>query len=422
MSPGGRRWDAVAASGERVARHTTALGLAVLAVVIVVSYLSVIAINGIPFQNPYHLRADVPADAPLLKDGDEVRVAGQRAGQVRKVQISPRGGARLSLELDDGPVGRDATATVRLRGLAGLTYVEITRGDVSRPLPDDALLPRARSRAGVELTDVIEGFDRDSRSALARTLSSYGTGLLGRGRDVNAALGDLPDLLSDGTPLLRAATPGRGDLQEMLVELRRTARGLATPRGRDLAGMVSAGNDVFATLARRREDLGATIDEVRPLADEARRTLPDADALLAAATPAARALSATARELQTALPEVNRLLAGRENLPALGRIAGTARPVVKSAEPLVVELRGPAGALAPLAIPLAPFSAHLARYRDDILRAPTGFTRWGKFTYRDGRAPGARAVRFAPVFTCARARNPYPAPGQALTEEQPCRG
>lgn len=418
----GRRWDSVAGFGERVARHTTALGLVVLAVVIVISYLSVIAINGIPFQNPYRLRAEVPAGAPLLKDGDDVRVAGQRAGQVRKVQISPHGGALLSLNLDKGPVGRNATARVRLRGLAGATYVEITRGDVSRPLPSGALIPLARSSAGVQLTDVIAGFDRDARKALARTLSTYGTGLIGRGRDINAALGDLPDLLSDGTPLLRAATPGRGELAQTLADLRRTARGFATPGGRDLAGAVSAGNDVFATLARRREDLSASLEKVRPLADEARRTLPDADVLLVAATPAARALSATAKELETTLPEVNRLLARREDLPALTRIAETARPVVGRARPLVGELRGPAGALAPLAVPLGPLSAYLARYRDDILLAPTGFTRWGGFSYPDGQAPGARAVRFAPIFTCGRARNPYPAPGQALKDEQPCRG
>ena len=53
---------------------------------------------------------------------------------------------------------------------------------------------------------------------------------------------------------------------------------------------------------------------------------------------------------------------------------------------------------------------------------PTGFLRWGGFKYPDGQAAGARAVRFAPIFTCVRARDPYPEPGEALRQEQPCRG
>jgi len=409
-------------SGPRLERHTLALGLGVLAIAAVITYFSIVAINGVPLQNPYRVQAEVPSDAPLLKDGDEVRVAGQRAGQVRKVQIGRHGGALLALELDKGPVGRDATARVRLRGLAGSTYVEIRRGDVSRPLAEDGLIPVTRTSSGIELTDVVGGFDRDTRRALARTLRSYGTGLIGRGPDINAALGDLPPLLRDATPLLRAATPGRGELSGLLRETRRTARGLATPGGRDLERLLPAANAVFATLAARRADIEATLEDAPALAGEARRTLPHADALLAEAAPAATALSATAASLRRALPDLNALLARRSNLSSLTQIADKADPVLERAEPLLSELRPTTAALTPFAGPLGPLSLHMARYRDDLLLAPTGFTRWGGFRYPDGQAPGARAVRFAPIFTCARARTPYPEPSAALSEEQPCRG
>ncbi len=409
-------------AGEFLERHTIAIGVGVLAILAVISYLSVIAINGVPFQNPYRVTAEVPGDAPLLKDGDEVRVGGQRAGQVRKVEVGRNGGALVSMDLKEGPVGTDATATVRLRGLAGATYIEIRRGTTSRPLPAGGVIPVAQTASGVELTDVVAGFDRDTRRAIARTLRDYGTGLEGRGRDINQALGDLAPLLEDGTPLLRAATPGEGELSGMLFELRRTVRGLATPRGRDLQTLLPAADSVVGTLAARRDDLAATLERARPLADEARRTLPIADALLAETTPAAVRLSATTRALRRALPDVNRLLAHRDDLSSLSRIAEKAEPVLSAAQPLVGELRPSTAALAPIAEPLGPFSAYLARYRDDILLAPTGFTRWGRFAYPDGQAPGARAVRFAPVFTCLRARDPYPAPGAALRQEQPCRG
>jgi hypothetical protein len=62
----------------------------------------------------------------------------------------------------------------------------------------------------------------------------------------------------------------------------------------------------------------------------------------------------------------------------------------------------------------------MARYRDDLYRAPEAFTRWGANRYAFGMASGARAVRFAPVFTCHIARDPYPAPGTASRDRKAC--
>jgi hypothetical protein len=54
------------------------------------------------------------------------------------------------------------------------------------------------------------------------------------------------------------------------------------------------------------------------------------------------------------------------------------------------------------------------------VEAPLGFTRWGDFRYDFGKGAGHKAVRFSMVFTCAHARDPYPAPGAAGKERSPC--
>ena len=410
----------LAGRAERLERHPLALGIIVLVVIAIFSYLSVVAINGVPFSNPHRVRAIVPTGAAPLKDGDEVRIAGQRAGQLRAVEPAPNAdGAEITMDVDQA-IGRDATATVRLRGLAGATYVEIHPGDTKRPLPEDGLIPIERTNATVELVDVIDAFDLPTREAMSRTLERYGGGLDGRGRDVNAMLGDLPLALEGTLPILRGFDPQPGALSGMLRGLRGTARGLAAPGRADLAPLITGAADTLSVTADHSRDLQDTIAATAPLGEEARTTLPLADATLRETEDTVVALEPVVARLGDSLPAVNRLLGERAGLAAVRPLSERALPVLRQARPLLVELRFASGLLAPLAGPLGRFSAYLARYGDDIFTAPDGFTRWGGFRYPDGQAAGHRAVRFAPVFTCMRARDAYPEPLEARSQQEPC--
>lgn len=412
--------ERAAHGAQRLEHRSLGLGLLVLAVAGVITYLSIVAINGIPFSDPYRVRIETPADAPLLKDGDEVRIGGQRAGQIRRVGLGASGGALLEVDLDEGPIGRDATATVRLRGLAGATYVDLDPGSASDPMPEDGLVTRARTRSAVELTDVIDAFDPGTAGAVRRTLDAYGRGFTARGGDLNRALGDLGPALETTTPLLRAATSPRGELARLLGATGRVARGFATPAGTDLEGLLPASAATLTTAADRRVAIGAAITRLPVLAGTAQAALPEADALLDDAEVAVRRLRPAVVALRAALPDVSRLLRRRADLASLSSLAQRARPVLRAAAPVLVELTPSATSLAPLAAPLRTLSEHLAPYERDLFLAPDGFTRWGGFRYGVGQAPGARAVRFLPVFTCMRARDPYPGPGEALEHSQGC--
>ena len=134
-----------------------------------------------------------------------------------------------------------------------------------------------------------------------------------------------------------------------------------------------------------------------------------------------RDLRPAVRSLRRALPDLRGALRARAGLGEAARVGRAAAPVLRAARPLVSELRAGAALLTPLAGPLGPLGAYLSRYGDEILLAPSGFTRWGDFKYGEGQASGSRAVRFTMVLTCARTRDPYPAPGAAANEEAPCR-
>jgi virulence factor Mce-like protein len=419
MTATARRHRTLAA---RLERQQIPLGLLVLAITAFLIWISIIAINGIPFSNPMPLRAVLPPTGPIIKTGDDVLIAGQRVGEIRGVKPVV-GGRLVTMDISrSDPIGRDASARIRLRGLAGATYIQLTPGNTSSRAPDNFTIPLSRTGTNTELTDVVAQFDAAARADMSKALTDYGAGIAGRGADVNQALADLPQLEGQGQPVLRSLTPQPGALSGLMHELDRTMVGLQGFVPGDFGGLLSAFHQAFDAILSQRTALGQTIDELRPLSDQAQVTLPIADPVLRDTSAAAKALEPAATALQRALPSLNTLLARSAEVSELSRLAHALNPVLAVAGPVLTRLWPGAASLAPLAAALGPFARYTAPYTEDIFLGPYGFTShgWGGFSYAMGQASGHKAVRFAPVFTCTPGRDPYPAPGQALTDAKRC--
>ncbi|HET9720878.1 MAG TPA: MlaD family protein [Solirubrobacteraceae bacterium] len=415
-----RRHFSLSRAAQRLERHRLEFGLLVIAVMAFLSYLSIVAINGIPFASYEHLRALLPASGPILSRGDDVLIAGQRVGEVRSV-VPVSNGRLASMTINTGErIGRDARAIIRLRGLAGATYLQILPGNPRRPAPANFTVPLARSSTNTQLTDVIAQFDRATRAAMSRTLEAYGPAIGGSGTSINLALAQLPSMLEAIRPILGAFSPAPGALAGMVHVFDLTTRGLAGQQPGDFGALLdSAARTLDAILSQRRA-LGRGIDELRPFSDAVQATLPLADPVLLDAAATARALDPTVSALDQALPGLSTLVGRSRQVAQLDVLARAADPVIAAARPALVRLWPAAASLSPLAIGIDPLAAYASRYAPDLLAAPTGFTTWGGFRYDQGQARGARAVRFAPIFTCSPGRDPYPMPGQALKERKPC--
>lgn len=387
------------------------LGLLVLLGVALVTYLSTVAISGLPFSPRYTLSMPLSASGPVLKRGDEVRIGGERAGEVRSVSLVHARG-RATLELDK-KVGAGTSALIRPRGLAGAVYVQLTPGDPRRPLRSGATVPASSS---VQLSDVVAGFDASARSALARTVSAYGNGLSGHGLDLNRALAVLPGTLSTLTPELHALDPRPGTVSALTAGADRTAQSLA-----DAGSVVGPAAGTLSATGSAARALAATETALPATEQQTSVTLPPADRLLKTLAPTVRALAPGVRGVTRALPGMLGLERGSARLASFATLAAHARPLIDMSSPVAADARGPIAALVPITEPLASFSRVLAPYAPEILEAPLGFTRWGDFSYDFGQAPGHKAVRFSMVFTCAHARDPYPAPGAASKERSRCR-
>jgi ABC-type transporter Mla subunit MlaD len=413
-------------SAQRAERHPLALGLFSLAVIAAITYVGFQALNGVPFQSPYRLAALLPPDSPPLKSGDMVRIAGQRVGQIRQVSVG-NGGLLIHMTLSpsDGPVGRDATAGVRERAVGGVYYVEITRGDFQHaPMPNGFTIPRTQTSAAGDLLPIIAQFDRSFRNAMARTTSVFGTGLTGRGGQLNVALADLPVATAQGTPELQAAIPHPGALTELFREVRRTAEGFAAPSGgQNLANLVTAARGAFEAFAQSRGNLQLTLDLLRPFEDQALQTLPIATPVLSDASAMAAELRPGVHALNLALPDLNALLQTGGTLDdEVHRLTKIAAPVLRAGIPLLSKLAIPAellalavGPLGPIASQIAPYYREAFVFGDAAIRA-TNVVDPGGIEYN--KNDHLQRVNF--VFTCALARDPYPAVGQAHTDRKAC--
>lgn len=415
--------QSVSALTARASSHTIVLGLVVTAIGIFLAYIAWVSVNGPPFQNRYELNAIVPSDAPILKSGGAVRVAGKLAGTITEVEPDPDG-VRVSMELrpDYAPVGRDARASVRVRSIVYLTYLEIQPGDRDDAMPEGGTIPIERTGSGVDLLEVVQLFDERTRDVLRRSLVNLGQGVGGRGSDLNVALADLDETLERGVPQLQALTPQPGALGGVVAGAAGTASELTGFRGDDVAGLIGSGNAVVGSFASRSGDLGAAIELLPPFEEQFLSTAPLLDPILADAEGTVKVLAPVARKLTKGLPQVNRLLAsGRPLRRETKRIGRLVNPVLKLARPQLYALYPTVASLEPLVTALSTTVQTLTPYEQEITLSGELATSATSVIYPEGQtAPGNPALRFVPVFTCQRPRDPYPDPGESLGQSQAC--
>jgi ABC-type transporter Mla subunit MlaD len=382
-------------------------------------WLSTVAINGLPWSSPYQVRLVLPAGAPLLHSGDEVRIGGERAGQVQSVSLAPgrRSVSLATLALGGGfQVGPGAAARVRPLGLAGAVYVDLVPGRLRHPFASGALI---RATAGVQITDVVAGFDSEARQALAQVLTRAGQGVAGRGAVLGQSLDNLPSLLTGARAVLEAVRPEPGELADDIGDSTALAESLSASG--HLPGLVSAAAAVLHTTGAQADQVGAGIRAFPALERASAGVLPGADSLLAAMRKTAHALTPGVQALSSALPSMLAFEQASPSLSSLGTVADVAAGSLKALAPALRRLTGPASGLVPLSTPIDRLARVLIPYRQELVQAPLGFTRWGNFRYDfGGSGSGHRAVRFSMVLTCAHARDPYPRPGVANKEKSPC--
>jgi phospholipid/cholesterol/gamma-HCH transport system substrate-binding protein len=132
-------------------------------VTVLASYVLISTITNAGFGKQLTYRAQF-TDVAGLVEGDEVRIAGVRVGQVVGIGLSAkqdRPTAEVQLEVSaDVPVPSAVQATIKYRNLVGQRYIALTeaKGSGGRTLKDGDTIPLAQTKPALDLTTLFGGF------------------------------------------------------------------------------------------------------------------------------------------------------------------------------------------------------------------------------------------------------------------------
>ena len=278
----------------------------------------------------------------------ELRVAGVKAGSIKNSElIDGQAVLTLNLEKKYAPLYKDAR--VRIRPITPLEdmYVDIiSRGTkAAGELKGDDVLAIRQTQSPVQIGNVLDEFDQPTRANLATLLNQLGRGLDDGGEDLRWAFTEMTPFFHSATRVLDALAERRENMKRLVTNFGSIAAELAE-KDRQLAGMVSNGEQVLGELATNDGPFAATLAELPGTLDQMQRSFANLRATEDVLDPALRSLRPVADKLP-------------DGLESLGELARDATPTLQT-------LRTPVRQLRPLARSLRPTSRSLVGAFDEL--------------------------------------------------------
>ena len=215
-----------------------------------------------------------------------------------------------------------------------------------------------RTGVPVELDDVLNMLDPDTRGRLRILINEAGVALAGRGADFNRTLSELPPALDQGTALVGQVAAENQTLGRLIGEGDRVIAAVNSRRD-DLGALVDSAGRALQSVASRRAQLGRTVQaapatlaqlrttltalrgtaqQLRPALNDLRATSPSLADVLRRAPSFTRDAQAALGAARAVAPELSRL--GRRGTPPLRRLAPTAQRLARFASTLQPLMNG----------------------------------------------------------------------------------
>jgi phospholipid/cholesterol/gamma-HCH transport system substrate-binding protein len=304
----------------------------------------------------YKVRA-IFDNAGFVIPGEDVKVAGVKVGKIDSMEVTRDFKAAVVLDIQDPAYQdfrTDARCQVRPQSLIGETVVECTptqkRAVDAEPPPElrkidrgegegQYLLPVENTEKSVDL-DLINNVMRlPYRQRLSLIVSELGTGLAGRGKEVNEVIRRADPALKEIDKVLALLA----SQNRVLADLARDSDTVLAPLARErtrVSSFIQHSSNVAEATAERRADLEADIERLPRFLQELRPTMRRIGLLSDEMTP-------VLSDLGDVAPDINRMLLelgpfSRAGIPAvdsLGEASKIGTPAIRDALPIAKDLR-----------------------------------------------------------------------------------
>jgi phospholipid/cholesterol/gamma-HCH transport system substrate-binding protein len=306
----------------------------------------------------------------LVKD-DDVQVGGRRVGSVTDIQLTPDNRAAIKVRVQEpyAPLREGTTAAIRLTSLSGVAnrYVALTPApDNARKLDDGARLNTDSTTTVVDLDQVFNAIDKNTRTDLQGVIKGLARQYSGRGAEAGQSAEYFNPVLSTSRRLVGQLTQDETALTSFLVNSSQAVTAIAERRN-DLSALVGNANattqaigDENVALARALGLLPTTLRRANTTFVNLRATLDDLDTLVDVSKPATKDLAPFLRQLRPlvhdARPTIrdlrtlvrrdganNDLVEATQKMPRLQRVATPAfqhgTKALQDAQPVLEFLR-----------------------------------------------------------------------------------
>jgi phospholipid/cholesterol/gamma-HCH transport system substrate-binding protein len=336
--------------------------LLVLAVIVVAVVVIVAREDS---EQGYQVRA-IFDNAGFVIPGEDVKIAGVKVGKVASLDVTPDFKAAVVLDITEPgyqDFRSDATCIVRPQNLIGERFVEckptqprsataqappslrrIDRG----PGEGQYLLPVENTMQTVDIDLIGNTMREPERARLSLILNELGTGLAGRGKDLNEVIRRANPALQETDKVLEILARQNDRLEQLAVNSDAVLAPLARDRVR-VASSIRNTSEVAKATAEKRVALADDIQTLPRFLDELDPTMERLGSLADQTTPVLSDLHARAGDIN----DIVRLLgpfstAAIPAVDSLGEAAKSGTPAVIDARPVIADLRGLAKSVRPV--------------------------------------------------------------------------
>ncbi|MGA7616060.1 MAG: MlaD family protein [Thermoanaerobaculia bacterium] len=245
------------------------VGIFMVIILVIAGYL-ILRIEDVHFGGPPQKTVvAVFNSAAGLDEKSPVRVAGVREGKVTRIQITPDGRAKVTMQLDTNvPIHQGASAQIASLGLLGEKYVEIDTGNPSAPLlqgneEQPIVLSGSQPPSIDQVTAQVSAIASDVK-AITESLRNTMAGQAGQQRlediveNVRASTAEVREMLQANRENVNVTAE---NIRQITSDLREAIPRLA-------ASIQSVADNIGGTLGENRSDVHEIVGNLRKLSGQ----------------------------------------------------------------------------------------------------------------------------------------------------------